>query len=78
MESYSRIQLVDFPYYSKEIFVRCERSYSLLLAIDSWKFVHPMVKIIPVEWDYEIAFGLMYLKDASLLEIVISGQKDIM
>lgn len=64
MEKTGRIQLWDFPYYSDEIFHRCEMTRSIILTVQGWKFVSPMLKLIPVEWDYTIPFGIMYRKDA--------------
>ncbi|MDU4735690.1 MAG: hypothetical protein E6X95_16020 [Thomasclavelia ramosa] len=31
-----------------------------MLVTPEWKNIHPMLKMIPVEWDYSIPFGIMY------------------
>jgi hypothetical protein len=31
-----------------------------MITIDNWKNVHPLLKTIPVDWDYTIPFGLLY------------------
>ena len=54
-----------FDFYSVEIFNRCENSNDILLAISSWESVHPLMKIIPVEWNYSIPFGLLYASEPS-------------
>lgn len=30
------------------------------MAIESWENVHPLLKILSIEWDYEVLFGLCY------------------
>ena len=55
----------DFDFYNVDIFNRCENSNDMLLAIKSWESVHPLMKILPVEWDYKMPYGLLYAKDPS-------------
>lgn len=64
-ENYPEIGIVDFDFYDVEIFNRCENSNDVLLAIKSWESVHPLIKIIPVEWEYSMPFGLLYSKEPS-------------
>jgi DNA-binding transcriptional LysR family regulator len=54
------IHLEEFPFYNTEVFNQCEQGNRLLMAVESWKNVHPLMKIIPVDWDYSIPFGLLY------------------
>ena len=58
--NHPQIQIVDFDFYNTDIFNRCENSYDVLLAIPGWANVHPLLKVIPVEWDYTIPFGLLH------------------
>lgn len=37
----------------------------MLLAVKSWESIHPLMKIIPVDWDYAIPFGLLYSQEPS-------------
>lgn len=64
-ENYPKIKIVDFNLYNVEVFNRCENNNGLLLAIKSWENIHPLIKIIPVEWEYAIPFGLLYSKEPS-------------
>lgn len=64
-EHHLEIHTVDFDFYSVEIFNRCENSNDILLAISSWESVYPLMKIIPVEWNYSIPFGLLYVSEPS-------------
>lgn len=64
-EKYPEITIADFDFYNVDIFNRCENSNDMLLAIKSWESVHPLMKILPVEWDYKMPYGLLYAKDPS-------------
>ena len=59
-QNHSRIHIVDFDFYSMEAFNRCENSNDVLLAIPGWANVHPLLKVIPVEWEHSIPFGLLH------------------
>lgn len=59
-ENHPQINVVDFPFYSVEVFNQCENSNALLMAVPKWESVHPLLKIIPVEWNHSIPFGLLY------------------
>lgn len=64
-ENHPEIHIADFELYNVSVFNRCENNNELLLAVKSWDSVHPLIKIIPVEWQYEIPFGLLYSTDPS-------------
>ena len=57
---YPQIHIVDFEFYSMDVFNRCENSNDVLLVIPGWANVHPLVKVIPVEWEYEIPYGILH------------------
>lgn len=59
-QNHPRIQIVDFDFYSVETFNRCENSNDVLMAVQTWDNVHPLLKIIPVEWNYAIPYGLLH------------------
>ena len=64
-KNHPEIHIVDFDFYNVEVFNQCEDSYDILMAIKSWEGVHPLIKIIPVRWNYGIPFGLLYSKEPS-------------
>lgn len=64
-EHHRNIQIVDFDFYNMEIFNRCENSNDVLLAVKSWESIHPLMKIIPVNWNYGIPCGLLYSTEPS-------------
>ena len=43
-----------------DVFNRCENTNDVLLAIPGWATVHPLLKIIPVEWNYSIPYGILH------------------
>ncbi len=64
-ENHREINIVDFDFYDISIFNRCEQEKDVLLVIKSWDCVHPMMKVIPVEWEHNIPFGVLYSKTPS-------------
>ncbi|MBD5080538.1 MAG: LysR family transcriptional regulator [Ruminococcaceae bacterium] len=59
-KNHSHINIIDFDFYNMSIFNRCENSNDVLLAIAGWANVHPLLKVIPVDWDYSIPYGLLH------------------
>ena len=55
-----QIQIVDFDFYNVDIFNRCENTNDILLAISGWANVHPLLKVIPVEWAHSIPYGILH------------------
>lgn len=55
-----KIHIVDFEFYSMDVFNRCENTNNVLLAIPGWDNVHPLLKVIPIEWDYSIPYGILH------------------
>lgn len=59
-QNHSKINIVEFDFYNMNIFNRCENSNDVLLAIPGWATVHPLLKVIPVEWEHSIPYGLLH------------------
>ena len=59
-KNHSEIHIIDFDFYNTNIFNRCENTNDVLLAIPGWANVHPLLKVIPVEWEYSIPYGLLH------------------
>lgn len=66
MKNHPEINIVDFNLYNVEAFNRCENNNEVLLAFKSWESVHPLIRIIPVEWDYTMLFGILHSKKPSI------------
>lgn len=58
-QNHSQIHIVDFDFYSTDVFNRCENGNYVLLTIPGWANVHSFLKVIPVEWEYDIPYGLL-------------------
>lgn len=43
-----------------DVLNRCENSNDLLLAIPGWANVHPLLKLLPVDWNYSIPYGILH------------------
>lgn len=54
------IQIIDFSFYNLEVFNQCEHENALLMAVPQWESVHPLLKILPVEWNHSVPFGLLH------------------
>ena len=42
------------------MFNRCEKERSLIVTIDRWHMLHPMLKTLPVAWDYTVPYGFLH------------------
>lgn len=60
LQNHSQINIVDFDMFTLNAFNQCENSDNLMICIDNWANVHPLLKVLPVDWDYCIPFGLLH------------------
>lgn len=60
------IKIVDFNgYYDLSAFNLCERQGYLMETLDMWAGLHPSLVTIPVEWEYEMPYGILYSQNPS-------------
>ena len=60
------ITIIDAPYfYSISTFNQGEREGFLMETLDVWKDIHPGFVTLPMEWQYQIPYGLFYSKHSS-------------
>ena len=52
-KNHPQIHIVDFDFYDVGVFNQCENNNCVLMAVENWRYVHPLLKILPVEWGYE-------------------------
>ena len=64
-KNHPQIHGVEFVSYSVDIFNRCENGSDVLMVVENWKDVHPLLKVIPVDWNYTIPFGILYSPEPS-------------
>ena len=81
-KNHPQICIIDFDFYDMAAFNQCENNQCVLMAVDNWRYVHPLLKILPVDWGYTIPFGLLHSPAPSpivrqflkAVETVVSGQ----
>lgn len=59
-EHHPEINIVDFSFYNVSVFNQCENNNGIIMTIENWANVHPLLKIIPVDWNYTIPFGILH------------------
>lgn len=64
-QHHPQIRIKDISFYNVDVFNQCENNNALLMAVPIWQSVHPLLKILPVDWDYSMPFGLMHAPDPS-------------
>ena len=47
-------------FYDLSVFNRCAETGNALLSRECWQDVHPGLVTIPVDWEYQIPYGLLY------------------
>lgn len=78
-KNHSQINIIDFDFYNMSIFNQCENSNDVLLAISGWANVHPLLKVIPVDWEHCIPYGLLHSPKPSAMvkEFLMAAKKAI-
>ncbi|WP_352416214.1 LysR family transcriptional regulator [Oscillibacter ruminantium] len=60
-----QIRIESTPkFYDLSVFNCCAETKNVLLTIECWADVHPGLVTIPVNWDYDIPYGLLYSEHA--------------
>ena len=62
--NHKQINIVDFPVYNIDAFNECQNNNLIMITVDAWNPVHPLLKLIPLKPSYEVPYGLMYAKSA--------------
>ena len=61
---YPSVNIVDFDgYYDISAFNLCNRQNYLMETLDIWKDLYPSLKTVPVDWNYEMPYGIIYAKN---------------
>ena len=57
---------MDAPnFYDTSVFNECEQMNYLMETLDIWADVHPSLVTLPMEWEYEVPYGIIYAKKPS-------------
>ena len=63
---HTSVHIVDFDgYYDLSAFNLCEQRGYLMETLDMWANLHPSLITIPVNWNYEMPYGIIYAKTPS-------------
>lgn len=66
LRSHPEIHIVDFDgYYDISTFNLCEQQGYLMETLDIWASLHPSLATIPVQWNYEMPYGILYAQKPS-------------
>lgn len=66
LRDHKLINIIDFNgYYDISAFNLCEQRGYLMETLDIWSSLHPSLVTIPVNWSYEIPYGILYAKNPS-------------
>lgn len=60
-----RIRIRDVEDYDIGTFNLCDRTGGIMISADIWREVHPALVTLPVRWDFEIPYGLLYAPQPS-------------
>ncbi|WP_106449646.1 LysR family transcriptional regulator [Trichococcus alkaliphilus] len=64
-ENYPTVKIEDFPFFNVDVFNKCENNNSVMIVVDEWKNVHPLLKIIPIKWNHSIPMGILHSNNPS-------------
>lgn len=59
-KNHGLITIVDFPFYNTEVFNDCENGHRILVTVERWKTVHPLLKTVRMGWKFDMPYGLLY------------------
>ena len=66
LENHPQIRIADVPnFYDTSIFNECEQMNYVMETLDIWADIHPSLITLPMEWEYEIPYGIVYAKKPS-------------
>ena len=66
LRNHPTIRLVDFDgFYDLSTFNLCEQQGYLMETLDIWERLHPALATLPVDWPYEIPYGVLYAREPS-------------
>ena len=66
LENHPQVKIVDAPnFYDTSVFNECEQMNCLMETLDIWADIHPSLVTLPMEWEYEIPYGIVYAKAPS-------------
>lgn len=59
------VDIEDFAFFDVAAFDHCEGEGALLVSLDLWKDVHPLLATKPVDWDFAAQYGILHAPEPS-------------
>lgn len=59
-QNHPSIRIRDFDLFRLDIFNRCQENDTAIIAFRQWRDIHPLIKVLPVEWEYTVPYGFLY------------------
>lgn len=53
-------EIVDFDMFNLNAFNRAAQENIPIITVEGWEDVHPLLRIVPADWEYRIPFGILY------------------
>lgn len=52
-------------FYDTSVFNQCEQKGYIMETLDIWQDVHPSIATLPMKWNYQMPYGIIYAKQPS-------------
>lgn len=60
------VHIIDTPtLYNADVFNKCDQNNYIMETLDIWQDIHPSLVTIPMDWEYEVPYGILYPSDSS-------------
>lgn len=59
-QNHPQIEIVNFDLYTLDVFNQCENGHRLLITVERWKNVHPLIRTVKMDWAYTMPYGLLH------------------
>ncbi len=56
----SGITIEEFEMFNLNAYNRAVQENVPIITVEGWEDVHPLLKIVPADWEYRIPFGILY------------------
>ena len=78
-KEYPDIHISIFPFYDMNLFNRIAENGEVLIAFSTMKYMHPLLKFIPLDYPVEVPFGLLYsrIPEKKVLRFIEAVRKSL-
>lgn len=53
-------EIEDFDMFNLNAYNRAAQENMPIVTVEGWEDVHPLLRIVPADWEYRIPFGILY------------------